>query len=96
MSDPDGVGQRGRRAALLMILLNGLSMPMMLSAVNVALPSIAADLSMDAVLLSWVPMAFLISSAALVLSFGRLADMFGRKRMYLIGTAGLRRTCSLT
>jgi EmrB/QacA subfamily drug resistance transporter len=89
MPDSDGINQRGQRAALLMVLLNGLSMPMMLSAVNVALPSIAADLAMDAVLLSWVPLAFLISSAALVLSFGRLADMFGRKRMYLIGTAGL-------
>jgi len=72
-----------------MVLLNGISMPMMLSAVNVALPSIAKDLSMTAVQLSWVPMSFLMTSAALVLSFGRLADMFGRKRIYLIGTAGL-------
>ena len=44
---------------------------------------------MDAILLSWVPLSFLIASAALVLSFGRLADMFGRKRLYLIGTASL-------
>lgn len=89
MQSSQVLDQHGRRAALLMVLLNGFSMPMMLSAVNVALPSIADEFAMDAVLLSWVPMAFLMASAALVLSFGRLADMFGRRRMYLIGTAGL-------
>ena len=89
MPASQALDQRGQRAALLMVLLSGFSMPMMLSAINVALPSIADDLAMDAVLLSWVPMAYLMASAALVLSFGRLADMFGRKRMYLIGTAAL-------
>jgi EmrB/QacA subfamily drug resistance transporter len=78
-----------QRAALTMVILNGLSMPMMLSAVNVALPAIAESLAMDAVLVSWVPMGYLMASAALVLLFGRLADLFGRKRIFLIGTASL-------
>jgi len=64
-------------------------MPMMLSAVNVALPSMAEALSMDAVMLSWVPMSYLMASAALVLSFGRLADLVGRKKIFLFGIAGL-------
>ena len=89
MTASSSTDQRGRRAVLLMVLLNGFSMPMMLSAVNVALPTIAQDLAVDAVLLSWIPMAFLMSSAAFVLSFGRLSDMFGRKRMFLLGTGGL-------
>ena len=62
---------------------------MMLSAVNIALPSIAEQLVVDALTLSWIPMAYLMASAALVLSCGRLADMFGRKRLYLIGNASL-------
>ena len=89
MPSSQGLERRGQRAAMAMVLLNGFSMPMMLSAVNVALPSIVDDLAMDAVMLSWVPMAFLMASAALVLTFGRLADMFGRKRLYLIGTTAL-------
>ncbi|MCZ6664896.1 MAG: MFS transporter [Gammaproteobacteria bacterium] len=78
-----------RRATIVMIMLNSISTAMMLSAVNVALPDIARDLDIDAVILSWIPMTYLMASAAFVLAFGRLADMFGRKRLYLIGTAGV-------
>ena len=76
-----------QRITLAMVLLNAFTTPLMLSAVNVALPSIAADLSMNAVLLSWIPMAYLMASAMFVLIFGRLADMVGRKRIFLIGTS---------
>ena len=70
-----------------MVLLNAFTTPLMLSAVNVALPDIARDLSLNAVILSWVPMAYLMASAMFVLIFGRLADMYGRKRVFLSGTA---------
>ena len=73
--------------ALVMVLLNAFTTPLMLSAANVALPSIADDLKLDAVVLSWIPMAFLMASAMFVLVFGRIADMLGRKRIFLIGTA---------
>jgi len=72
-----------------MVLLNAFSVPMMLSATNVALPTIANELHLNAVVLSWVPMTFLMASAMAVLVFGRLADMFGRKRIFLTGTTVL-------
>ena len=75
-----------QQAALVMVLLNAFTTPLMLSAANVALPSIAEDLKLDAVILSWIPMAFLMASAMFVLVFGRIADMVGRKRVFLIGT----------
>ena len=78
-----------QRITLIMVLLNAFTTPLMLSAVNVALPSIAIDLSMNAVLLSWIPMAYLMASAMFVLIFGRLADMLGRKRIFLIGTTSV-------
>lgn len=77
------------RTLLLMILLNSLATPVMLSASNVALPSIAIDLQMNANLLSWVPMAFLMSSAIFVVIFSRVSDMYGRKRIFLLGTAAM-------
>ncbi len=78
-----------QRITLGMVLLNALMTPLMLSAVNVALPAIASDLAMSAVLLSWVQMAYLMASAMFVLVFGRIADMTGRKRLFLAGTASV-------
>ncbi len=84
-----------QRAALAMVLLNAFTTPLMLSAANVALPAIAMDLKLDAVMLSWVPMAYLMASAMFVLVFGRLADMYGRKRIFLIGTTSVIATSLL-
>lgn len=60
-------------------------MPMSLSSVNVALPAIAHDLQADAVLMSWVPTMNLLGAVALQLPAGRIADMIGRKRVFLAG-----------
>jgi len=84
-----------RRAVLLMITLNSFATPIMLSSTNVALPSIARDLQMDALMLSWVPMAFLMASAMFVLIFGKVADTVGRKRIFLIGTGAVIVTSSV-
>ena len=78
-----------QRITLIMILLNAFATPVMLSAVNVAIPFIADDLSVNAVLLCWIPMAYLMASAMFVLIFGRIADMVGRKKIFLIGTTSV-------
>ena len=72
-----------------MVLLNTFATPLMLSSTNVALPAIASDLRLDAVTLSWVPMIYLMASAIFVLIFGRIADMVGRKRIFLLGTVSV-------
>jgi EmrB/QacA subfamily drug resistance transporter len=74
-----------QRAALVTMVVSSFALPLMLSAVNVALPSVAQSLRMDAVALSWVQLIFLTCSAATVLSFGRLADLVGRKRVFVWG-----------
>lgn len=70
---------------LAMLLLNAFATPLMLSSTNVALPGIASGLSLNALTVSWVPMAFLMASAMFVLVFGKLSDSLGRKRVFLTG-----------
>lgn len=77
------------RNVLLMVFFNAFATPLMLSATNVALPNLANELQLTAVQLSWVPMIYLMAGAMFVLSFGRLADMFGRKRIFILGSASL-------
>ena len=53
--------------------------------VNVALPSIQRDLGFTQSGLAWVINAYLIAFAGFLLLAGRLGDLFGRKRVYLVG-----------
>lgn len=55
------------------------------SVVNTALPSMRADLHMSAVGLQWVVNAYSIAFAGFMLLGGRAGDLFGRKRMFLVG-----------
>lgn len=57
------------------------------SVMNVALPSLRADLGLSATGLQWVLNAYSIAFAGFMLLGGRAADLFGRKRMFLTGLA---------
>jgi len=59
--------------------------PLMGSAVNIALPVISKEYLLNAVQMSWVTMAFLLSSAVFLVPFGKISDMAGRKRIFLYG-----------
>ena len=60
-------------------------MPFMGSAVNVALPAIGQTFSMTALSISWVASAFLLAAAITLLPAGRLADLLGRRTVFLSG-----------
>ncbi|NUR87355.1 MAG: MFS transporter, partial [Nonomuraea sp.] len=57
------------------------------SAINVALPEIARHTGADATAAGWILLGFQLTTTVLMVVFGRLADMFGRRRMYLLGLA---------
>ncbi|MGW8888992.1 MFS transporter [Streptomyces sp. NPDC055749] len=56
-----------------------------MSVVNVALPSMRTDLALSAAALQWVINAYAIAFAGFLLLGGRAGDIYGRKRMFLIG-----------
>src|SRR3954454_903187 len=64
--------------ALFMIMLDN-------TVVNVALPSIQRDLHADLSSLEWTINAYTLSFAVLLVTGGRLGDIFGRRRMFLAG-----------
>jgi EmrB/QacA subfamily drug resistance transporter len=74
-----------KKAALVVSTLASFLTPFMASSINVALPSIAVDFSMDAISLSWVSTGFLLAAAIFLVPFGRLADIHGRKRVFIYG-----------
>jgi EmrB/QacA subfamily drug resistance transporter len=75
----------GKRAALLVFTISSFLTPFMASAIEIALPKIGQEFAVDAVFLSWLATAFLLSAAMFLVPIGRLADIHGRKRIYLIG-----------
>lgn len=74
-----------RRNALLIAALSSFLTPFMGSSVVVSLPSVSRDLSMDAISLSWISLAFLFSAAAFLVPVGRAADICGRKKIFIWG-----------
>lgn len=70
---------------LLIATMSSFLTPFTSSSVNIALPSIGKILSLDAVSLSWVATAYLLAAAAFLIPFGRIADIYGRKRVFRIG-----------
>ncbi len=83
----DGKIDRGRRIALVVLCAGMLMIILDATIVNVALPSIRSDLNFSQSGLAWVVNAYLIAFGGLLLLAGRLGDLIGRKRIFLIGLA---------
>ncbi len=81
LSTPQG------RATLLLVLAVGFLDFVDASIVNVALPSIRDDLDFTIQNLQWVLSGYLLTYGGLMLLGGRLADLFGRRRILVTGTA---------
>jgi EmrB/QacA subfamily drug resistance transporter len=74
-----------RYSVLFVICLSSSLVPFMGSAMNLALPIIAKEFSMNAISLGWLVTIFLLTSAIFPVPFSKLGDMFGRKKIFLIG-----------
>lgn len=74
-----------RKITLIITAVSVFVSPFMVSSINIALPTIGKEFSMGAVLLGWVATCFLLASAAFLVPCGRLADIYGRKKIFLYG-----------
>ncbi len=81
----DGDRAVNQRPALFITTLASFLSPFGISSVNIALPSIGKAFSMDAILLSWVTTVYLLTSAMFMVPCGKVADIYGRKRMFTYG-----------
>jgi EmrB/QacA subfamily drug resistance transporter len=79
--------ERDRWIALVVLCAGFLMIVLDQTVVNVALPSIQDDLGFSQASLAWVVNAYLIAFGGLLLLAGRLGDLIGRKRIFMIGLA---------
>jgi EmrB/QacA subfamily drug resistance transporter len=76
---------RKRWLALIVLCLGDLMIVLDTTIVNVALPSIRADLGFSQTSLVWVVNAYMLTFGGFLLLGGRLGDLFGHRRLFLLG-----------
>ncbi|MDQ4051087.1 MAG: MFS transporter [Actinomycetota bacterium] len=76
----------GRQRLVLLVLLgSGFMLSVDFSILNVALPDVGAGVGLDVAGLPWITSAYALPAAGFTLVFGRTADLFGRRRLFLAG-----------
>ena len=80
----------GRERLILLVLLGaGFMLAADFSILNVALPEVGAGVGLGKGALPWIASAYALPAAGFTLLFGRIADLFGRRRLFLTGAAVL-------
>lgn len=74
-----------RSAILLLTTIASFLVPFMTSSITVALPAIGDSYNMNVIALGWVSTAYMLASASLLVPFGKIADMYGRRRVFVFG-----------
>ncbi len=70
---------------LIIASLTSFLTPFMGSSINIALPAICKEFTVGTVLYGWIPASYLLAGAMFLLPFGKLADIHGRVKIFLIG-----------
>src|SRR6056297_2438085 len=80
-------GRVSKNTALFITAFASFITPFLGSSINVALPQIGDHFGMGAVTLSWVTTIYLLSAAIFLIPFGKLADIYGRRKVFIYGVA---------
>lgn len=79
------ISDEERHATLITSMISAFIVPFLGGAINVALPNIGAKFRLDSIYLSWMASSFLLSTVIFLLPVGRIADIYGRKKIYFLG-----------
>jgi EmrB/QacA subfamily drug resistance transporter len=79
------IDEREKKVILLVACLASFLVPFTGSSITVALPAMAAQFNADAITLGWITSAYIVSAALFIVPFGRLGDIFGRKKLFVLG-----------
>ena len=74
-----------KKVVLLITTMSSFLAPFMGSSVFIGLPSIGRDFDMDVVMLSWISLSYLLAAAIFLVPFGKIADIYGRKKIFKYG-----------
>jgi EmrB/QacA subfamily drug resistance transporter len=74
-----------KRDLLIVGILVSFLTPFVRSSINLALPSLAVEFDLSAVFLTWISTIYLLVNAILYIPFGRIGDIYGRKRIFQYG-----------
>jgi EmrB/QacA subfamily drug resistance transporter len=80
-----GTAAVNKNVVLSIAIMSSFLTPFTSSSINVALPSIGINLSLNAISLNWVATSYLLAAATFLVPFGRIADIRGRKKIFQIG-----------
>src|SRR6266508_651451 len=83
-----GLSRRGRTIALIVVLLAFFMDVLDGTIVNVAIPSIQESLAASYSAIQWIIAGYALTFALFLITGGRLGDIFGYKKLFLIGIVG--------
>ncbi|MCX8021164.1 MAG: MFS transporter, partial [Syntrophorhabdaceae bacterium] len=90
-----GEGKTSKKAALFVTTMSAFVTSLSLSSVNVALPSIGKTFSLNAVYMNWIMLTYTLATSIFLVPIGKIADIYGRKKVFLAGTGIFTGACLL-
>lgn len=81
----DNKNSVSKSVALFVTTLSSFLTTFMASSINIALPVIGKEFAIDTVMLGWIATAYILTAAVFLVPFGKLADIYGRKKIYTSG-----------
>lgn len=84
-----------KTVVLTLTTLGTFSTPFIMASLNVALPTVGEEFELSAVAMGSLATVYLVATAALLVPVGKLADTYGRKKVFLYGMAVLSAACLL-